>query len=628
MKPSAEGSTEPVRSRFGATPLDDGSTHFRVWAPRCERVEVVIEGAGGGERAPRVALLECDEQGFFQASVAQTPPGALYGYRLDGGPLRPDPVSRHQPNGVHGLSAVIDHASFGWTDAAWRGVAKRNLVIYELHVGAFTAEGTFASAIGRLAELVELGFTAIELMPVAQTPGRWNWGYDGVSLYAPRNTYGGPEGLKQLVDACHAAGLAVLLDVVYNHLGPEGNYLAEFGPYFTPDRSTPWGESFNYDGPQCEQVRRFVVENALEWLREYHLDGLRLDAVFFMTDTSAWTILDEIREATSRFAAAAGRTVHLIAESNLYDAELLKGKTLEETETSPPRRREPYDAIWCDCLMHAIHSQALPHLELTDKPYGGSGDLVASLRHGYVYSDRPPVRTAPGEHARRGRDWSDHDWRSSLVVALQTHDAVGNHPAGMRVHQLTSTAFKKAAAALTLLSPGIPLVFMGEECAAEAPFLFFADFEDSALRQAVDHGRREEYPQHDWSGSIAPSHPEAFRLANCGGTAPGGDSPHDPAVRQWYRQLIAFRKLGVAEGWLAADRMRVSHDSGLDLFTIVYEGPQGGAATILARLTPLDRESAPVKFEPPGVVVLDSHAGGPSCDGFLLQPHHAVVTRG
>ena len=519
---------------LGATPIGENRVQFRVWAPNTQAVELSLEA--GGDVPVRMSR---ESDGYHTATLEGIGTNARYSYVLDGSTARPDPASRYQPDGVHGPSQVIDPQAFEWADRDWRGVAKRDLIIYELHIGAFTQAGTFRGAIDRLPELVELGVTAVELMPITQSPGRWNWGYDGVNLFAIRNTYGTPNDFRAFVDACHGCGLAVILDVVYNHVGPEGNYLSEFGPYRSSKHNTPWGDALNFDAFHSEHVRRFVVENAVRWLDEYHLDGLRLDAVHFMFDDSDVTILDEIRMVVSDFADTVARPVHLIAESNVHDADLLAKKD----------DRPAWDAVWCDCLMHAIYSNARPDLRLTPREYNGFPDIVQALENGFIYTGRDYERRTREHNARL-----DDRQIGSLIIALQTHDVVGNHPQGKRLHQLTSKEYQKAAAALILLYPAIPMIFMGEESAAEAHFPFFADFEDESLRRDVDSGRRAEYPHHDWSNTVLPSDPRAFQDAK-------SDSPqhHDSEMRDWYRELLQLRKRGIAEGWLSWDALSVSH---------------------------------------------------------------------
>jgi len=592
----------PPMDRLGATPITHDRTHFRVWAPRRKNVAVEIGRGRNKKRRP----LRREDDGYFVGSIKGAGPNSRYRYVLDGGLARPDPVSSYQPTGVHGVSCVVDPNTFAWTDQDWHGVAKRDLVIYELHLGAFTKEGTFSAAIERLPSLVELGITAVELMPVAQSAGRWNWGYDGVDLFAVRNTYGAPDDFKVFVDACHDAGLAVILDVVYNHVGPEGNYLGDFGPYFSRKHHTPWGDAFNFDDRHSKQVRRFIVENALRWYEEFHLDGLRLDAVHFMFDDSAPTILDELREAVSRYAKNVARYIHLIAEANVYDDKLL----------AATNQRAAYDAIWCDCLMHSIYSCALPDLKLTHRDYRGAEDLLHVLQRGYLYASR--------FHTRVSKHSSDIDHIESFVTALQTHDGVGNHPHGKRLHQLTCREFQMAAAAIVLLYPGIPLLFMGEEHACDSPFPFFADFTDEGLRRRVDRGRSREYPRHVWDGAPLPSDPAAFLGSNCHDAA-----QHDAKMFAWYRDLIALRKQGLAEGWLSAAYMSVEHDAETGIFSVHYRAENEGDVRVHSRLTPNDAKNVDLTRLPSeGSVLLSSEPlvrGESGCR--LLQPNHAVVTR-
>ena len=598
--------------RLGATPVSYNQTHFRVWTPK--RRSVSVEILDGETR--RRHVLTRDKHGYFTGNVPDAGPHALYQYVLDDQLARPDPASRYQPDGVHGASEIVHPSAYPWTDLSWKGVAKRDLIIYELHVGAFTQEGTFRAAIQRLPELIEIGVTAVEVMPVAQSPGRWNWGYDGVYLFAVRNTYGDPDDFKAFVDACHANGIAVILDVVYNHLGPEGNYLADFGPYFSRNHQTPWGKAFNFDGRHSEHVRQFIVENAIYWLDEYHLDGLRLDAVHFMLDDSKPSILDDIREAVSEYSATTDRVVHLIAEANVYDRNLLISEN----------GRTAYDAIWCDCLMHSIYTHALPDLQLSHREYQGAADLVEVLRRGFVYqfAGGRPVRVSAEQSDQSSDAQSGQSHMASFVTALQTHDGVGNHPHGKRLHHLTSKSFQKAAAAITLLFPSIPLIFMGEETATEATFPFFADFEDPQLRKAVDAGRSSEYPQHDWQDALLPSAAEAFYSAKCHDARNG-----DPDVLAWYRDLIRLRKQGIAEGWLCSSRLSSTYDPELNVFSLRFGSVDGRDITVQARLAVTDMKSAEtLSMAAAGDLILSSEPiikAGNVC--LLLQPNHAVITR-
>lgn len=563
---------------LGAYRISPQEVEFRVWAPRAENVAVILNP----EIAERRISLEHESSGYF-AGVAEASVGDVYLFELESKEVdqvlrRPDPHSRFQPTSVHGASEIVDPDSYRWQQADWTGVNKQELVIYELHLGCFTAEGTYLSAIDRLDELVELGITAIELLPLAQAPGRWNWGYDGVHLFAPSNNFGRPDELKQLVDACHSRGLSVLLDVVYNHLGPEGNYLRDFGPYFSNRHHTPWGEAFNFDGSNRGPVRDYILANVEYWLREFRIDGLRLDAVHFLFDDSDETILDSIRQTASNCHSELGREIHLIAEANIFDGNLLTARN----------GQAPYDAIWCDCLMHSVYAEADSTVKLTRRPYQGAAEINEALQRGYLYESVPgiyrddekrPLRSSSplsdagtecdtGLERGVGHESQSGDPRDSLVHAMQTHDSVGNHPHGKRIHQLASIEFQKAAAPLFLLSPGIPMIFMGEESAVDVPFPFFVDFQDPDLRKSVDEGRANEYPQHAWKGALSPSDPQAFELANCGSSGLG-----DSAVSDWYRRLLSIRRQGVQAGWLCSQNYWVLETDCPNVYAAEFRAP-------------------------------------------------------
>ena len=508
---------------------------------------------------------------------------------------------------------VIDHDAYQWTDQQWRGVAKQDLVIYELHLGSFTVDGTYEAAIGRLDELVELGITAIELLPLAQSPGKWNWGYDGVNYFAPRNTFGSTDDLKRFVDQCHARGLAVINDVVYNHVGPEGNYLSAIAPYGSSKHGTPWGDAFNFDGKHNDQVRQFVIDNVMFWIDEYHFDGLRLDAVHYMFDDGKPHILDSIQTAFREHQKSLDRTTYLIGEANIYDPELVG---------APADPSKHYDAIWSDCLMHSIINIGDSELRLTDRHYN-ENDLAEALEHAYVFTAPDAKRMTPAlrtEHHPTGL----RNYASSLVIALQTHDSVGNHPHGKRLHHLTDVAFQTAAAPLILLYPAIPMLFMGEESAVDAPFPFFADFEDVGLRKAVDRGRRQEYPHHNWKGSPLPSDPLAFTSSII------SRDKEQPAVKDWYRQLLQLRKQGVADGWLQQDNFSVESDTLNHLYRLIYRW-DGRQVQIVCRIDQADAK--PIAIDGDGELVLNSLAvvagRGPEATAKskpnLIQPRQCLI---
>ena len=423
--------------------------------------------------------------------------GLRYFYLLDGERRRPDPASRALPDGVHGSSEVVDTTTFAWTDAGWRGLPLKDMVIYEIHVGTFTPEGTFDAVIPRLERLKELGVTAIQLMPVASFPGSRNWGYDGVGLFAPQRSYGGPAGLQRLVDACHARGMAVVLDVVYNHLGPEGNYLAEFGPYFTDRYTTPWGPAINYDGEESRGVRDFVIANALYWIREYHVDGLRLDAIHGVFDAGPVHILRGLNDAVRRLARRLGRIVPVAAESDLNDRRVID-----------PVQKGGYGLAgqWSDDFHHCVHTLLTGERNGYYADFGSLKQLAKAYTDGFVYDGQfsffrglphgTPTRDLPPER---------------FVVCAQNHDQVGNRARGERLFSLVEFEALKLAASTVLLSPYVPLLFMGEEYGERAPFLFFTDFEDPALREAVTQGRRKEFAAFGWIGEVPdPQDPATF----------------------------------------------------------------------------------------------------------------------
>ncbi|MCS7467275.1 malto-oligosyltrehalose trehalohydrolase [Stieleria sp. ICT_E10.1] len=579
-----------VHQHLGARPLADGSTSFSVWAPLADRVSIdVVDG-------PQAIEMTKDSVGYHHATVAGVTSGSLYFYRVDGGPRRPDPASRFQPQGVHGPSVVVD-PSFDWTDQDYRAPSRDELIIYELHVGTFTDAGTFVAAIDRIAELVELGITAIELMPVAASAGRWNWGYDGVALFAPMNAFGTPNDFRRFVDAAHAAGLAVFLDVVYNHLGPEGNYLSEFGPYLSSKHRTVWGDAPNFDDPvHGDAVRRFFAANAVYWLDEFHLDGLRVDAIHCMADDREPHVAAEISDEVAFWSQQSRRNVMLIAESNVYDPEM-----------TVPRESGGigFDAMWCDDFLHSTFSVLRPGEQLCHRPYLPKTDLDHALRHGYVYEG-----TLRNER-RRSTPSSRVDTHA-LVYSIQNHDFIGNHPLGVRLHQLTSVDAQRAAAALMMLSPAIPMLFMGEEFACEHPFRFFVDFSDQGLRDAVVEGRRREYPQHDWDGGVLPTDPAAFTAAKIG---PRGDG--DAVTLQWYRRLIELRKRCRATGLLVDANLTVENDLAKSLYLLRYaDGSE--TLTIAVRLSPLTEPDDSIDVDFDGELILDSReesgSGGLRCN--------------
>jgi len=477
---------------LGGVLVGENACSFLVWAPRARSVEVrIVEPR---ERAVPMQGAGC---GYFHAVVEGISAGALYRYRLDGENERPDPASRYQPRGVHGPSQIID-SSFKWNDSRWRGIALEKYVFYELHVGTFTPEGTFDAIVPRLAALKDLGVTAIELMPVAQFPGERNWGYDGVYPYAVQASYGGPLGLKRLVDACHQHGIAVALDVVYNHLGPEGNYLADFAPYFTDLYKTPWGQAINFDDAESDEVRRYFTDNALQWVTDYHVDALRLDAIHAIVDPSARTSLEELSSAVHAKAEELGRDVYLIPEDNRNDTRVVK---------SPEVGGWGFDSVWNDDFHHSLHVLLTGERDAYYQDFSGVGDLAGAYREGFVYS---------GQYSKyRRKRYGISSKRipaRRFVVFSQNHDQVGNRSVGDRPSQSLSFEQLKLAAGTVLLSPYIPLLFMGEEYAETAPFQYFVSHGDPALIEAVREGRKKEFAEFGWVGDIPDPQSEATFL--------------------------------------------------------------------------------------------------------------------
>ena len=488
---------------------------FRVWAPFARQVELDLAG--------RIVAMRSEARGWWAVDVAEVGSGAEYGFRLDGSDSVPDPRSASQPEGVHGLSRLVDHEVFPWTDDDWHGAHLPSLVIYELHIGTFSDEGTFDGAILRLDHLVELGVNAVGVMPVAEFPGDRNWGYDGVDLYATHSAYGGPDGFKRFVDACHRRGLAVVLDVVYNHLGPEGNYLGRFGPYLTDFYDTSWGDAVNYDQPGSDEVRRFVIDNALMWLRDYRVDGLRLDAVHAIVDTGAVHVLEELVAEVEALSASVDRSLFLIAESDLHDPRVIR----------PRPWGFGIDAQWSDDLHHALRTALTGERSGYYVDYGGVPDVAATLERGW-----PHWRSWSEYRGRtHGRPFEDlPGWK--LLGYAQNHDQVGNRALGDRL----SPAQLKVAAALVLTAPFVPMIFQGEEWGAATPFQYFTSHGDAELGRAVTEGRRREFADFGFDADQIPDpqDPATFERSKLDWSEV--EKPVHAELLEWYRSLIALRR--------------------------------------------------------------------------------------
>ena len=511
----------PLQVTLGAHFSQPRRCFFRVWAPFASTVELKIISP-----QEKIIPLRDSGQGYFQAEIEDIAAGTDYFYLLDHIKERPDPASRFQPSSVHGPSRVID-PSFPWDDSCWFGVPLKDYIIYELHVGTFTPEGSFEAIIPHLPELKALGVTAIELMPVAQFPGARNWGYDGVFPFAVQNSYGGPQQLKQLVNACHREGLAAVLDVVYNHLGPEGNYLADFGPYFTERYRTPWGPALNFDGPESDHVRRFFIENALYWIGEFHFDALRLDAVHAILDHSPFTFLEQLRDTVAEQSQHLNRRLLLFPESAANDARLIRARELGGFG---------FDAQWNDDFHHALRTTLTAEKSGYYEDYGDFQQLVKAYREGFVYS---------GEYSRFRRRRHGTPSRDipavRFVVFCQNHDQVGNRVDGGRLTQQVSFEDLKLAAGAVLLSPFISLVFMGEEYGEPAPFPYFTSHGDAGLAEAVRHGRSAEFARFGWS--ITPPDPQDERtFLRAKLTHNLKHEGQHRVLRAFYQELLRLRK--------------------------------------------------------------------------------------
>jgi maltooligosyltrehalose trehalohydrolase len=511
----------PVGISLGAKLLDGNRCEFRVWAPKHDRVELHIVAP----RDRRVALTK-DVSGYHSAVVDDCAEGTRYVFAVNG-QERPDPASRYQPEGVHRPSEVVG-SEFEWHDRDWSGIALEDYVVYELHVGTFTDEGTFDAIIGKLDHLKALGITAVELLPVAQFPGERNWGYDGTYVNAAQVSYGGPRALKRLVDACHARGLAILLDVVYNHLGPEGNYLSEFAPYFTDRYKTPWGLALNFDGPRSDDVRWYFIHNALQWIDEFHFDGLRVDAVHAIVDHSAEPFLQDLCEAVHQRAQELGRKIYAIAESDLNDPRVITPKSGFGLG---------FDAQWADDFHHSLHTLLTGE---QDGYYEGfppkTTNLARVLTTGFLYT---------GQHSTyRGRKYglepkTKHG--AKFVISMQNHDQVGNRAMGDRLAAIVSPEKVRLAAAATILSPFVPMLFMGEEYGETAPFQYFTSHSDEALIEAVRNGRREEFDDFVWQGDPPDPHDEeTFRRSKLNWSLRERDE--HASLLELYRTLLALRR--------------------------------------------------------------------------------------
>jgi maltooligosyltrehalose trehalohydrolase len=581
--------------------------NIEVWAPRADQVSVRISEPGQmGSGNEWTVPLEPRKGGWYAADIPEARSGQDYGFLLnDEERLLPDPRSRWQPFGVHGPSRFYD-PTFTWSDGGWEGKALPASVLYELHIGTFTSEGTFAAAIEKLDALVDLGITHVELLPVNDFNGKWNWGYDGVLWYAVHEAYGGPNGLKQFVDACHARGLAATLDVVYNHLGPSGNYLPEFGPYLKSGKST-WGDLINLDGESSGPVREYILQNAEMWLSEYHFDALRLDAVHALHDDSPTHILAELSERVGQLSESQGRPLVLIAESDLNDPVMIT-----------PRAEGGYglDAQWDDDVHHALHALLTGERQAYYVDFGSLAVLAKALTSAFLHDGtfstfRDRVHGKPVDR-RTIRGFQ-------FVACLQNHDQVGNRAAGDRLPELTSPELLKVGAVLLLTSPFTPMLWMGEEWAASTRWPFFTSHPEPELAEATGRGRMAEFGDHGWNTSemIDPQDPKAFFGAKLRWEE-RAESGHSE-ILSFYRELLALRRIhrDLTDGHL--DKVQVEFDE--DQRWIIV---QRGALLIIANVGESDRVVATAGTE---ILLASDAACALTAGGIHLPGQSAAVIR-
>jgi maltooligosyltrehalose trehalohydrolase len=579
-----------------------------VWAPNAEKVE--LELLRGPQEHPERVEMDRASGGWWEVEVADARHGNRYWFILDGeksdpGSRKlPDPRSGWQPAGVHGPSAVVEHARFQWRDQGWQPPPLESAVFYEIHVGTFTPQGTFQAAVQHLDHLVELGVTHLELMPIAEFPGERGWGYDGVDLFAPHHAYGGPEGLKTMVDACHRKGLAVALDVVYNHLGPDGNYLAQFGPYFTSRYATPWGEAINLEARGSDEVRRFFIDNARTWFRDYHIDALRLDAVHSIHDQSAYHFLEQLADETALLGAQLGRRLLLIAESDLNDPRLVR-----------PVEAGGYglDAQWNDDFHHALHALLSGEHDGYYQGFGELKQLAKALRQGYVFTGE----YSPFRGRRHGRAAAGVPAQRFLGF-LQNHDQIGNRARGERTAHLLSRGRLMIGAAVVLTAPFIPMLFQGEEWASSSPFIYFTDHQDPDLAESVRRGRREEFASFGWDSEKIPD-PQAEETFNKSKLdwSELEKGPHRE-IMEWHRNLIRLRREQPAlrSGWRIPMEIKYSEEMA---WMSIRRGD------ILTAFN-LSQEGRRVPFEA-GVaeILLASDQGVEIGDGLILLPGESAA---
>lgn len=520
--PTGRSATKLHMNTIGAVYTEGKGCVFTVWAPLKETMILHII-----HPSEYRMQMQKDEWGYFTVVIEEAGPGTQYFFMPNGLQDLPDPASHYQPEGVHGPSEVVDHSSYQWQDIHWRGIPLKELVLYEIHVGTFTEEGTFQAIIPRLPELAATGINALELMPVSQFPGHRNWGYDGVYPYAVQNSYGGPDGLKALVDACHLQGIAVFLDVVYNHQGPEGNYLPLFGPYFTDKYCTPWGDAINYDGEYSDGVRGYFANNALHWMEHYHIDGLRCDAIHAVFDSGAVHFWELMHKKVKDLEQKLGRPLYLIAESDLNSPRVVK---------SPENGGYGFDAQWLDDFHHSLYVLLDKKGKNRYEDFGSLEQLAKGYSDGFVHSGEY-VRFRKRKHGASSAGLSG----DRFIAFTQNHDQIGNRVGGERMALLVNFEQLKLAAAALLLSPYIPMLFMGEEYAEESRFYYFVSHGDPNLVEAVRKGRKKEFENFKWETEpLDPQAETTFRASQLNWNRRWKGKHR--IMLKWYKHLIHLRR--------------------------------------------------------------------------------------
>lgn len=547
-----------MNRKIGAEYINNNTCNFVVWAPDAETVDVVFK-----ERDEPVSL-EKVEHGYWKNTISGVKPGSLYQFLLDGKKKHPDPASRSQPEGVHSWSRVIEQNNFSWTDKDWKGLPLSEMILYELHIGTYTEAGTFEAMLEKLDHLKELGINTVEIMPVSQFPGNRNWGYDGVYPFAAQDSYGGAKGLKKLVNTCHENGFAVILDVVYNHMGPEGNYLSEYGPYFTDKYKTPWGSALNFDDKYSDEVRNFFIQNALMWLEEFHFDGLRLDAIHEIIDRGARPFLRELSRQVDKLEDRTGRNYVVIAESDLNDVKIVN-----------PYEKGGFgiEGQWVDDFHHSLHTILTGEKDGYYQDFGEISQLAKSFEQGFVYDG------VYSEFRKRkvGNDPSNLP-PSKFVISIQNHDQVGNRMLGDRLAKLVSPEELKLAAGIMLISPLTPMLFMGEEFAEDQPFQYFVSHEDPELVKAVQEGRKREFKYFFSEGEGEfpdPQSRETFNNSKLNWSFKNNDQKR--MIFEYYKELIRLRKNGSFETFRnTITRIEVDEDH--QLIRVSAEKKENGKA--------------------------------------------------